>query len=292
MRWLTIANTTWLFISSSEEERHLLDIVFGYQTLVAIGVDPSRIYIFVDHPLPDIHLNPYGISRIHALEDIRADVIQVASTENVVLIVGGHGSHQGLGSGHLTADQILKWVRTIPNIELGLIVLTQCYAGIFNFLDALSSPKLVFIGATNLHPSVSIAIRLPDAMPLADGSRGNDAWSANIFSLGFFHWLRRPLDIDGDGATNLLDAYKFSGVFSSEELRSNKCHTYQRIQQLYEELRDRERIAESDVALQFDMGAIRTRLQQELVFLNIHQEPWLLNANLAREVVFCLSPQI
>lgn len=290
MQELRTANTTWLFISSSEEERHLLDIVFGYQTLISIGVDPSKIWIFVDHPLPDIHLNPYGNLRIHTLEDIRADAIQVASTENVVLIVGGHGSYQGLGSGHLTADQMIKWVRSIPNIELGVIILTQCYAGIFNFLDALSIPKLVFICATNLHPSVSIPIRLPNAMPLADGSGGNDAWSANIFSLGFFHWLRRPLDIDGDGATNLLDAYKFSGVFSTEELRSNKCHTYQRIQQLYEELRDRERIAESDVAIQFDMDAIRTRLQQELVFLNIHQEPWLLHANLAREVVFCLNP--
>jgi hypothetical protein len=39
MRQLSTANTTWLFISSSEEERHLLDIVFGYQTLISIGGD-------------------------------------------------------------------------------------------------------------------------------------------------------------------------------------------------------------------------------------------------------------
>jgi hypothetical protein len=286
MRRISPQNTSWVFISSSEEERHLLDIVYGYQTLISIGVDPSSIWIFVDHPLPDIHLNPYGISRINSLEDIQVGTAEVTSSTNIILIVGGHGSHAGLGSGHLTADQIIKWVRSIPDIELGIIILTQCYAGIFNFLDALKVPQLVFIGATNLNPSVSIPIRLPKAMTLADGSEGNDAWSANIFSLGFFHWLCNPLDIDGDGTANILDAYKFSGVFSTEELRSNKCYTYQRVQLLYEELRDREKNAEADVSLQFEVDAIRRQLQQELVFLYIHQEPWLLHANLAREIVF------
>jgi hypothetical protein len=86
----------------------------------------------------------------------------------------------------------------------GVIVLTQCYAGIFNYLDALESPQLVVIGATNLNPSVSAEIKLPKAMQLEDGSTGKDKWSANIFALGFFAWLANPLDLDGDGATNLV----------------------------------------------------------------------------------------
>ena len=282
------SNTLWVFVSSSHEERHLLDIVFGFTSLVQKGISSQRIRVFVDHPLPDLHFNPYGVNRINSLADLKVELAAEHGYENVVVIVGGHGSHLGIGEVHslISPSHIAGAVRLMPGIILGVIILSQCYAGIFNYLDALGSPQLVIIGATNLNPSVSTPIQLPNGLQMADGSAGKDAWSANIFALGFFIWLTNPLDLDGDGATNLVDAYKYAGVFANENLRTRKCDAYQRAQVLSDELRSAEKLAASGSPQQFDIGAIRTALDQELNFLHLHQEPWLLHANLAREVLF------
>lgn len=281
-------NTLWVFASSSHEERHLTDIVFGFTSLISKGVNSSHIRIFVDHPLPDLHLNPYGVDRINDLADLQDQLAAEEGYDNVILIIGGHGSHLGIGEGHsqISPDHIVAAVRSIQGIGLGVVVLTQCYAGIFNYLDALEAPQLVIIGATNLNPSVSAEIKLPRAMPMEDGSTGKDQWSANIFALGFFAWLANPSDLDGDGATNLVDAYKYAGVFANEQLRANKCSAYQGAQELSRELRSAESLAASGDPQQFDIDAIRTALDQKLNFLYVHQESWLLNANLAREILF------
>jgi hypothetical protein len=280
-------NTLWVLASSSHEERHLTDIIFGFTSLISKGVNSAHIRVFVDHPLPDLHLNPYGVNRINDLADLQAELAAEEGYDNVVLIIGGHGSHLGIGESHsqISPDHIVSAVRSIQGISFGVIVLTQCYAGIFNYLDALESPQLVVIGATNLNPSVSAEIKLPKAMQLEDGSTGKDKWSANIFALGFFAWLANPLDLDGDGATNLVDAYKYAGVFANEQLRANKCSAYQGAQELSDELRSAERLAASGDPQQFDIDAIRTALDQKLNFLYVHQESWLLHANLAREVL-------
>lgn len=280
-------NTLWVFVSSSREERHLTDIVFGFTSLISKGVNSSHIRVFVDHPLPDLHLNPYGINRINDLTDLQAELATEEGYDNIVLIIGGHGSPLGIGESpsQISPDHIVTAVRSIQEICLGVIVLTQCYAGIFNYLDALEAPQLVIIGATNLKPSVSAEIQLPKAMQLEDGSPGKSKWSANIFALGFIDWLANPLDLDGDRATNLVDTYKYAGFFANEQLRANKCSAYQSAQELSGELRSAEGLAAYGDPQQFDIDAIRTALDQKLNFLHVHQESWILNANLAREVL-------
>lgn len=277
------AESLWVFVSSSQEPRHLHDIVFGVDVLRGRGVDDANILVFVDHLASQPHLAPFGISNVYQLSEIGKVLAQATAHPSVAVIVTGHGSETGLGNGkQVTPAGLCAAMRTVPGAALCVLVLGQCFAGIFNYLDAASEPPMVIVGATNLNLSLSFLIKLGQPVLQTNGSPGLTSWRANLFTFCFFSWIRSPIDIDGDGDVNLLDAYKFAGAVSNAQLRKIKAGLFREAGQQARALEQ----AEQQNAPVLVTEAMRTALQTMLETLYLHQEPWILHANLARRVHF------
>jgi hypothetical protein len=191
------------------------------------------------------------------------------------------------------------------------VVLNQCFAGVFNLLDVAAYPPLVLIGATNLNNSISTGITLGTPVAMEDGTPGIHSWSANLFSWNFFRWLATQQDVDGDGQLTILDAYKFAGAMSNQQLLTIKSRLYMDALRLADELRKLqqqlagESLPQTPEAIQqlaqqepqrfstlrqsvLEMKATEERLTEMLKMLYLHQEPWILHATLARRLVVAL----
>lgn len=278
---LSARETCWIFLSDSVDPRHLFDIVWAVDSLRARGCPESAIIVYTAQPtVAKVVLGSYGIEP-KDLANVRAELAALAGYRFAVLTIGGHGTPTGIGA-NLSPAHILAALRTVPKIEVGVAVLSQCFAGSFHFIDAKIEPPLVVIGATNLSLSVSMPIRLKNALKQTDGTDGLQDWSANIFMLKFFEWLRAPSDVDGDGVVNLVDAFKYAGVASSNELTAVKAGLFVQANRLSSDFLQLQKTG----APALDVDAVRIRLQQTLQSLHVHQEPWILHADLARSLRF------
>ena len=278
----------WLFLCSSTEPRHFSDIVYGYNSLSAKGVPSDNIAIFIDDPTAELYLIPYGINNVFQLSDLTSILASREGYSNVVAIVGGHGSLDGIGGLGFTlqASPLIDSIRSIPKITFGVVILTQCFSGVFNYVSANAEPELAFLGATSLHPSLSLGISLKDPISSIIPSISLKDWSANIFSYSFFEWLSSPNDVDGDGLASLIDAFKYSGKISNDYLRSAKIKLFQRSQDLSRDLYSAQEGVRLGNLQQFQVDAVSRQLQEALDLLHISQDPWILHANLARRIVF------
>lgn len=288
----------WIFFSDSDEPRHLFDIVLGVHVLRTKGIPAAHIHVCTSHIAATNHLTPYGITNLHALDQLER-VLRDLRCASIVLVVGGHGVVEGIGQAGRVASpaEVISVVRAAPSVQVGIIVLAQCFAGVFNLLDATSKPPLVLIGATNLNNSISTSITLGKPLAFADGSPGVQSWMANLFSSSFFSWLDHQPDVDGDGKRTIMDAYKFAGAMSNQQLLTVKSGLYVEATRIGDQLKllqqqksvqlkpstpdevtERRRL---DMALK----ATAQRLQDTLKMLYLHQEPWILNARLARRIL-------
>jgi hypothetical protein len=281
---VTATNTLWVFVSCSHEPRHLYDIIFAVDCLRHRGIADAQILVFVDHPTPGQHLHAYGIEAVFPVTSLGAVLATARAHEHVVVTVAGHGSIVGLGreNAPVRPAALIRATRSVPGIERATLLVTQCFGGIFNLLDASTKPEMVTIGATNLNPSASLGIELNKPLLQRDGSPGIANWSANIFMMGFFSWLRSPTDVDGDGRMTMLDAYKHAGASSNEQLRQAKSGLFLHARKLASDLE----LARASGALPITLDAIELKLQRALSSLHLHQEAWLLHASLARRIQF------
>lgn len=286
---VTPANTCWVFLSGSSEARHLHDVVFANDVLRKRGVSAQNILVFTDHPAYQLHLSPYGINNTFPCGDIAKELSQRQGFEFVVVVVTGHGDPSGItvGTGaSINPAAISAAVRGCPGIKAGIIILGQCFAGLFNYIDAgTSAPPLCVVGATNLNPSLSSLANLSAALKKSDGSDGLQSWVANIFLLHFFSWLHASRDVDGDGRSTLMDAYRHAGVHANTDLRDTKRDLHLRVEPLRTRLVDLTKQSMTP-ATQLQVQAIGQQLAQALESLYLHQEPWILNAYLAMSIQF------
>ncbi|MDM5100857.1 hypothetical protein [Aeromonas salmonicida] len=285
-------NTLYSFISDSDEPRHILDIVHGVLTLVNKGVPSHSIKIFTDYPQVFYYTQPF-------FNDINIDRISMMNTilhsekgyNNVIFIVTGHGRPDGIGASTLSIPphNLIDTVRNIPDIQCGIVILCQCYAGVFNYINATQHPPVVVIGAANLGPSLSPPINyvLHDKNtppnPIFPG------WQANAFMFFFFRWFDDKFDIDGDGVHTLIDAYKYAGANSNDAISSIKVSTFIRAQQTAIKihiLEDKKSKAGLDNNEQATLDSLQDALENDISIINVNQEAWLLHANKAREIVF------
>jgi hypothetical protein len=282
---ITAAGSSWLFVSSSREPRHLFDIVYAVDVLRKRGVPDSAISVFSDHPKPLTFLAPFGVTQVHALQELESTAKSLAPASTAVVVVTGHGGPFGIGDGnsHVSPCSLLRVARSVPNVRACVLVLGQCFAGVFNYLDALSAPPVVILGATNLNSSVSTAVQLKNPIaPVAQGAQPLASWSANLFLLRFFEWVLAPHDVDGDNDVTLVDAYKYAGALAQNEVVKGKGGLFRAAQRLSLEL-----IAMEHAGADPLQRAARSQLlEQQLELLYNHQEAWLLNAHFARIVSF------
>lgn len=295
-RELSREGTCWVFVADTDEPRHLHDIIFGVYALRQRGVPDRNILVFTDHPTPAPHFSPYGITPL-PLADLNRSLAAVSGCDGAVLVATGHGGIEGIGAGRtvLTPHSLLAAVRSIPGLSHGAIVVCQCFAGVFDIVDAATSPSLVLVGSTRLTNSVSAPLHLNKPVQQSDGSAGLTDWAANIFMMAFFEWIIAPKDIDGDGRLTLADAYKFAGVLSNFRLIQLKSALYLEVRGAaarMEQLAALVRGPNPTAAHMLDFQAGGELLQKKLETLHLHQEPWILNATLSREVSFFFSSSV
>jgi hypothetical protein len=230
-------STVWLFLSGSDEERFLDDISFGVQCLAHRGVLANNILLFVDQqsPLSVISSHQYlGEMQIFKTSEI-LDQISQKDPAKLVVVVTGHGNEMGIDAlPSISPHALIESLKNIKSLTYGLVVLGQCYAGIFNFLevkkfDSISNkvvaPEICIIGATDLATSISAPVNISSIDTLKTFSCVHQ-WSANLFLLFFMWYIAAPVDIDGDGINTVIDAYKSAGIRTNGQLLHNKKNAF------------------------------------------------------------------
>lgn len=295
---ITPTNTLWIFVSGSQEARHVNDIIFGVDVLRKRGVDPRHIFIFSDHKDNATHLGPYGITQhVYPTSDLSARLAVAEKHSFAVLIATGDGDENGIATtppAGISLNAVTKAVRGCSGIEAGIIVLCQCFGGVFNFADATVDPPLILIGATNLNMSLSYMATLAAPIMRTDGTPGLQQWEANVFMLHFLGWFTQPADVDGDGRPTIMDAFKYAGVRSNNQLRNMKSLAYVGLDALLpafraalqevENAKQQNKPADEVKKLTMDADAMAIILEKGLTSLHLHQEPWILHAALARRI--------
>ena len=282
-------NTRWvLFLSASgdAEPRHVLDLAFGLMCLEKSGVNIGDIDIYIDganRTLIESFLKS-GTASTFVLKyskDFFSDQ-ENNKHENLVMFVTGHGGPSGLDSANpITPYALLNSIKSSPGLKGAVVYLGQCYAGIFNYIGAGSKtlsgggqdPNVIFMGATNLHESLS----LPTSENLLSGLQN---WPANIFLLFVFKWFLNPVDVDGDGKCTIMDSYKYAGTYSNSANKQIKAAAFpstyqlQRTWEAAETAHSNGPTSATKAALQ----AAYTLFIKHLELMYTHQECWILNA--------------
>jgi hypothetical protein len=296
----TNSNTQWVFVAGKAEPRHLFDIIFGVHALRRRGVPDSSIWVFADHPATIQHFGPYGISNVFPVSEFAGKLPRLPPAELAVVVVTGHGDHAGIcveGGPSINATQLLGALRACPGVRGGVVLLGQCYAGLFNYTNAGLDPDAVhicLIGATSLNLSVSNHTTLPAPLKLKDGTDGLSQWIANDFVVRFFEWMLNPRDIDGDGRYSLMDAFKYASVMTNEVQRAGKGDNHilvgflqpevVRLEQALQQAHAAGADPKAIHSLMLEHGAKFQRLKEVLQNLYVHQEPWILHARFASAI--------
>ncbi len=289
-------NTFWVFISDSTEARHTYDVVHAVSVLHSKGVDNKSIRYFTDDHQAVKYTSPFGCPDPLPISSLSTELQSASGYENLFIVITGHGGVDGIGHPvKISPDHLISVARSTPDVELVVIALTQCFAGVFNFADARKKPPIVMFGAANLGSSLSTPINFSLTSPSGAVVSG---WGANSFMFYLFRWLSAPKDIDGDGRISLLDAYKFSGSSASGEIILAKPVMFVESQQLataVQEIEGRILKENQDAAAAsrppvhnpsdiLNHQAVVTKLKERVAILHTSQEPWLLHADLARNV--------
>jgi len=299
---ITRDGTLWVFLACSQEPRHLYDIVFAISVLRRRGVPDERIWVFVDHARPDPYFEPYGVKNVLPFARFSYALDHVPASRSAVVVIGGHGAELGLVPKNepapYKATALFAAVSRIPGVAVAVVLLTQCFGGIFHYAKADGHPALVVMGGANLNLSLSMNIELPAPLRQATGAAGLSTWAANVFAFDFFSWIDEQHDIDGDGALTVMDAFKYAGAKSNIRVRESKVHGFLAVQdqaQVFRQALDTYKRAKAASAKEPELlvkrmvvEAAYTKLQERIEFLYSSQEPWILNARLACEVTFDL----
>lgn len=282
-------NTRWaLFLSArvDAEPRHIMDLAFGLMCLERAGVKIDDIAIYVDGTdrvsiENFIRSGTTSAFVVKESKDFFADQEKNAH-ESLVMFVTGHGGPDGLDAAiPITPHKLLDSIKSSPNLKRAIVYLGQCYAGIFNYIGAGSKssqnggsdPEVVFIGATNLHESLS-------SYTSEHLVTGPQQWPANLFLLFAFKWFSNPVDVDGDGKVTIIDSYKFAGVYSNATNKQIKAQAFPQTLDLQKKWSDAKDIDEknSSPTTKANLDAAHTLYKKHLELLYVHQECWILNA--------------
>lgn len=285
---LLSAETNWYFLSGSDEDRFLMDIDFGVRCLQYRGFPESNIKLFIDQPSPQGFLQSYnfpGNLAIYPTAQLERE-LNSATPQQLVIVVTGHGDYGGItASPPIKPYQMLQALRSTNGLEKVLMVLGQCYAGLFNFLEARSydnqtgqklHPEICIIGATGLNTSISFTFEGSIVQHIQFPTR----WLANLFLLSFMIQVSQPIDIDGDGLYTAMDAFKFAGIYTNIILQQIKHNAFMEVSNVLVQRPPQQ--TQSPISL--DQQSL-DKLKDLYSNVLISQDYWILNANFARELI-------
>lgn len=220
-------STLWIFIVSTENKdivRHATDIVFSVHTLRQLGVPKDHIYIFINDKfvnlMSDFLIDHNVDSHVHNLTQLNNVLTNLnLNITLAMMVIGGHGSPRGIHySGNVySPNDLITTLRSVRNVQYASMILCQCYSGIFNYLDASSTPPIFLMAGTNLKLSLSLNIELQNPLRSVSTKTDIQKWAANPFQYYFFEWLSNPMDIDGDGVCNIIDGFKYASSLTNQK---------------------------------------------------------------------------
>lgn len=295
-------NTKWiLFLASKDEpeERHVLDLAYGLYCLESIGVAPENIDIFIDGDNRDNIQSWIAVGSSIAYDIKPTEMFFENANDNkhsnIVMFITGHGGPEGIGGKTpITPYALLTSLKSMSNLEQAVVYLGQCFAGVFNYIGAgsgrykqaedVKDPNVIFIGATNLHSSLSLSTRENVS---SDGDQQKEFnWIANVFLLNVFKWFSNPIDIDGDGKKTIIDSYKYAGSYSNVMNKDFRIQSFVQSVNLHGEWKKACDLKSSNdtpqVSLEHSM--IEQRYLNLLSGSHTHQECWILNAIPAQSI--------
>lgn len=259
----------FIFIATSSghlEDRFLYDVNYGVAILKNQGVADEDIIVVTDATKETLVAKCTNMSNVlFSTSSSFEFVVENADCENLFVISCCHGSISGIDSTTpikpFSLNQALKNNKYAKNI---LVFLGQCYAGIFNFLDVRDNNKnIVYIGATDIDASLSYMLN-------------GCEWVANISVFALFQWLKKPIDIDGDGIFSITDLYKYVSFYTNDVTRSiEKIQTYHLIDASVKLKMEEARATPSS-----SFSSLITKDAAEAIrnYIVPHQNTWMLNA--------------
>ena len=271
-------DAAWVLVASGgpggDVVRFSRDLAYVYEAICAAGVAAGQIRILIDNPMMGLVLAREGVPQAATAPVTQAAVTFSALTTSgfVGVVVSGHGNHQAIATQEpIRSTEMLRWMASVPGATTGALVLGQCYAGVFRYVDARTPPPIAVMGATNFEASFSMT-NVPRRRSAIDD------WLANPFLVNFADWLAAPVDVDGDGVCTLLDAYRHASVKTMERLHHARVIGAVRFKE--DVLEKRAAFdAEGDPAKKAALGG---ELETAVSILFGRPEPWIMGADEAR----------
>jgi hypothetical protein len=183
-----------------------------------------------------------------------------------------HGDIDGINcKKNIKPEALLKEINGVPGLTDGLLVLGQCFSGIFNMPK---QSKVCVIGASNFYPSIS-----------SPNIENSDSWIANVFLYYFAKWLREPYDVDGDDQNTILDAYKYTSYHTNLFLTQTKIDSSKTFDKwCTQEYID---IIQKPQNLQSSLDYVQrmNTLDNKLPLYHNHQEAWISDYDVALRLI-------
>ncbi|MDR0448994.1 MAG: hypothetical protein LBG89_00840 [Rickettsiales bacterium] len=252
----------------------MFDIINAAKIIKERQNNESNIYYFSDFQSASKILTANGLSagQLYSTDRLEEILNGFSNISFLGCVVSSHGDINGINcSSNIKPNHLLEKMQKIPGLTDGLLLLGQCYSGIFNM------PKhsdICVIGASNFYPSIS--------SPINDG---RCHWSANVFLYNFFDWLRAPVDVDGDGQPTLLDAYKYTSYKTNNFLVDSKISDSKTFEKwCLDEQRRIDNPTEDDKNKGLPFLRVQA-LNERLSLYHNHQEAWISNQTAAMRLI-------
>lgn len=281
-----IQKSVWVFIAEMDNDnpRFLFDIQnFAEKLKTKQDGDDSNFYFFVDNidqmrsVLRDKNISTDRVFELSVFQD---EISKLSNVPFLGCVISSHGNIDGAAT--LNPNKILSSINKIPGLTDGLLLLGQCFSGVFN---VPSSSKICVIGASNFCESVS------------SGRIKNVPWVANIFLYYFSLWFidEAAQDVDGDGICSILDAYKYASFKTSlllQELKASYSKTFHlwctaEVEKLYELSNQiiKPQENQNTYELQAMYETIQQQLNNNLSIYHNSQESWISDMNVALRLI-------
>ena len=274
--------TGWYFFSGSLQDSHLNDIKIGIHAAIHSQFDPKNIHVFL--PLKEAaDLNQlqtiFSNINLHDVDNFES-IIENHVIERLFVVVTGHGSPNGISisldpAKYISPTNFVSVLSKITNLNQCIIVLGQCFSGIFNYIDLPTTPSFAILGATNLDSSLN------------DEASEDLKLYVNVYLFYFFYWFFDPVDIDGDGKFSVLYAYKYAGCMTVKKLHAFRYKMYTDIDCIKDAI---DKIKRSKTKDSFSEEALRSKIRKNLEYIHSIQTPWISNHILAQQVIIPRTP--